>query len=68
MILTPIPPKQLASILDRFMAGLSDRRARDVFSRIRATSPDRAAGADGIVKLADPERLFPAPLGLSGAA
>jgi hypothetical protein len=23
---------------------------------------------DGIVNLADPERLFPAPLGLSGAA
>ena len=46
MILTPIPPKQLASILDRCVAGLSDRRARDVFSRIRATSPDRAAGAD----------------------
>jgi len=46
MILTPIPPKQLASILDRCVAGLSDRRARDEFSRIRATSPDRAAGAD----------------------
>jgi len=45
MILTPIPREQLGDALDRFAAGLGDRFARAVFSRIRATSPDRAAGA-----------------------
>jgi hypothetical protein len=46
MILTPIPREKLAGALDRFMAGLSDRYSRCVFRRIRATSPDRAAGAE----------------------
>ncbi len=46
MILTPIPREQLGDALDRFAAGLGDRFARAVFSRIRATSPDRAAGAE----------------------
>jgi hypothetical protein len=46
MILTPIPPEQLAGTLDRFMAGLSDGFSRAVFRRIGATSPDRAAGAE----------------------
>jgi hypothetical protein len=46
MILTPIPLEELAGTLDRFMAGLSDRVSRAVFARIRATSPDRAAGAE----------------------
>ena len=46
MILTPIPREQLAGTLDRFMAGLSHRCSRSAFRRIRATSPDRAAGAE----------------------
>ena len=46
MILTPIPNDQLAGVLDRFMAGLSDRLSREAFALIRATSPDRAAGAE----------------------
>lgn len=46
MILTPIPPEALQGALDRFMARLPDRYSRAVFGRIRATSPDRAAGAD----------------------
>jgi hypothetical protein len=46
MILTPIPPEALAGTLDRFMAGLSDPFSRTVFRQIRATSPDRAAGAE----------------------
>ena len=46
MILTPIPREQLAAILNRFAAGLSDGFSRSVFARIRATSPDRAAGAE----------------------
>ncbi len=45
MILTPIPRQQLEHALDRFMAGLRDPFHRAVFRRIRATSPDRAAGA-----------------------
>ena len=45
MILTPIPPEQLAGTLDRLMASLSDRFARAGFHRIRATPPDRAVGA-----------------------
>ena len=44
MILTPIPPAALQEALDRFMGRLSDRFSRAVFRRIRATSPDRAAG------------------------
>jgi hypothetical protein len=44
MILTPIPREELAGTLDRFMVGLSDELSRLVFQRIRATSPDRAAG------------------------
>jgi hypothetical protein len=46
MILTPIPREELVGVLDRFAAGLSDRLSRDVFARIRATSSDRAAGAE----------------------
>jgi hypothetical protein len=46
MILTPIPRQQLGRALDRFMAGLGDSTAREAFRRIRATSPDRAAGAE----------------------
>ena len=46
MILTPIAREELAGVLDRFMAGLSGWLSRDVFARIRATSPDRAAGAE----------------------
>jgi len=46
MILTPIHRDQLAGALDHFMVGLSDRLSRTVFARIRATSPDRAAGAE----------------------
>src|SRR5215470_1461672 len=46
MILTPIPREQLAGTLDRFMAGLSDRHSQSVLERIRATSPDRAAGTE----------------------
>jgi hypothetical protein len=46
MILTPIPREELAGALDRFMTGLSDRLARSVFARIRATAADRAAGAE----------------------
>ena len=46
MILTPIPRDELAGTLDRFMGGLSDRLSREVFARIRATSPDRAVGAE----------------------
>jgi len=46
MILTPIPDDQLAGTLDRFMASLVDGLSRAVFARIRATSPDRAAGAE----------------------
>jgi len=46
MILTPIPREELAEVLDRFMAGIADRLSRDVFERIRATLPDRAAGVE----------------------
>jgi hypothetical protein len=46
MILTPIPHQELAGTLDRFAIRLDDPSARAVFSRIRATSPDRAAGAE----------------------
>jgi hypothetical protein len=46
MILTPISREQLAGALDRFMADISDRLARSVFARIRATAADRAAGTE----------------------
>ena len=46
MILTPIPCAELAGTLDRFMGGLSDKLSWEAFARIRATSPDRAAGAE----------------------
>ena len=46
MILTPIPREHLASALDTFMAGLTEPFARRAFRRIRATSPDRALGAE----------------------
>ena len=46
MILTPIPRDALGAALDRFMARLSGPFARAVFRQIRATSADRAAGAE----------------------
>jgi hypothetical protein len=46
MILTPILDDQLSAALDRFAAGLAEGLSRDVFARIRATSPDRASGAE----------------------
>ena len=46
MILSPISRDQLPGALDRFMDGLSDRLSRDIFARIRATSPVRAADAE----------------------
>jgi hypothetical protein len=46
MILTPIPREQLEGALDRFAALLSDPGARAAFARIRATMPERAAGAE----------------------
>jgi hypothetical protein len=45
MVLTPIPRERLEHTLDRFASGLGGPFARLVFRRIRATSPDRAAGA-----------------------
>ncbi len=45
MMLTPIPRAELAGALDRFAAGLAEAGPRAAFARIRATSPDRAAGA-----------------------
>jgi len=46
MILTSIPREELAGTLDRFTARLSDGLSRLVLARIRATSPDRASGAE----------------------
>jgi len=46
MILTPVPRDRLGLALDRFIAGIGDPYARGVFRRIRATSPNRAAGAE----------------------
>jgi hypothetical protein len=45
MILTPIRREDLADALDRFERGLGNGAARTAFRWIRATSPDRAAGA-----------------------
>jgi hypothetical protein len=45
MILTPIAREDLVAVLDRFEQGLCGRPCRAAFGRIRATSPDRAAGA-----------------------
>jgi hypothetical protein len=44
MILTPIPPDELAAALDRFAAGLTSTEAKSAFALIRATSLDRAEG------------------------
>jgi hypothetical protein len=46
VILTPIPRELLRSALDRFIVGLDDPSSRAVFYLIRATSPDRASGAE----------------------
>src|SRR5215469_5753979 len=46
MILTPLPDDQLSATLDRFAAGLAEGLSHEVFARIRATSPGRAAGAE----------------------
>jgi hypothetical protein len=46
MILTPIPPEQLGSALDRFATRLEDAAARTAFDRFRATSAERATGAE----------------------
>jgi hypothetical protein len=45
MILTPIALGELDAALDRFAARLADPAARAAFALIRATSPERAAGA-----------------------
>jgi hypothetical protein len=45
MILTPIPRDDLPAALDRFGRGLGAALPRAAFCMIRATSPDRAAGA-----------------------
>ena len=45
-MLTPIPREQLGPALDRFSAGLDDRFTRGVFTRIRATSANRACGQE----------------------
>src|SRR5262245_59691198 len=58
MILTPIPHEELAGTLDRFTARLSDGLSRLVLARIRATSPDRASGAE-----AEGHRLAALPFG-----
>jgi hypothetical protein len=46
MILTPIPRERLGEALDRFAVQLEQQEAKAVFARIRATSPDRAEGAE----------------------
>jgi hypothetical protein len=46
MILTPVPREELAGTLDHFMARLPDGLSRLVLERIRASSPDRASGAE----------------------
>jgi len=46
MILTPIPAKQLNAVLDRFSAGLTAPQARAAFALLRATSAERAEGAE----------------------
>ena len=46
MILTPIPCEHLDELLDRFAAQLDNPVARAAFERVRATSPDRAAGGE----------------------
>lgn len=45
MILTPIPPDELDHALDRLGTQLDEPAACAAFARIRATSPERAAGA-----------------------
>jgi hypothetical protein len=45
MILTPIAADRLDDALERFAARVTDAAAADAFTRIRATSPDRAIGA-----------------------
>ena len=45
MILTPIPPRQLDAVLDRFADRLDDAASASAFARIRATSAQRAVGA-----------------------
>jgi hypothetical protein len=46
MILTPIPAEQLDAVLDRFAAGLTSAAARAALALIRATSAQRAKGAE----------------------
>ena len=45
MILTPIPRAALPAALARFAAGLEGALAQSAFMRIRASSPERAQGA-----------------------
>jgi hypothetical protein len=45
MILTPIPRDELEAVLDRFDRGLGEAMPRAALRLIRATAPDRAAGA-----------------------
>jgi hypothetical protein len=46
MILTPIASGQLTSALERFAGGLASPEAQAAFALIRATSPERAVGAE----------------------
>lgn len=46
MILTPIPPEMLPAALDRFRSALPAAFTRAAFAPIRATSCERAAGAE----------------------
>jgi hypothetical protein len=46
MILTPIPQDALGEALDQFMARLDDPFSRGAFRRIRASSAERAVGAE----------------------
>ncbi|MGH7029129.1 MAG: hypothetical protein ACREE9_13095 [Stellaceae bacterium] len=46
MMLTPIPRDALAEALERFADDLGGALSRRMFGKIRATSPDRAAGPE----------------------
>ena len=45
-ILTPIPAERLDEALERFAAGLTATKAQTAFAAIRATSAERAEGAE----------------------
>jgi len=46
MILSPIPTARLGEAVDCFRTGLGDPFAREIFDRIRTTSPERVAGEE----------------------